>query len=213
MIVKADPKFWECPTIDSVDHIKRSLGEKLFLPEDIDCDEWVNQSIERLEKEFSKIAKRPIGHVKSCNTYNEENNLSQQINYAIFAPVDCADWLWSDDIFIVAELHLGGDVRGNYGPFAAYRVDKIGDTGFFDFTAGWWASPVAPNALRDACKALQAINDRLCTGYSSWPTGELREALMGESEPAWVESLGCYVGRLADVPFPVRLEPTAPCYG
>lgn len=213
MTVKADPKFWECPTIDSVDHIKRSLGEKLFLPEDIDCDEWMNESLERLEREFSKIAKRPIEHVKSWNTYNQDNDLSQQINFAIFAPVDCADWCWADDTFVVTELHLGGDVRGNYGPFSAYRVDNIGETGFLDVTAGWYATPVTPDATRDACEALEAINGRLGTGYSEWPTGELRKALIGKSEPAWVEALGCYVGRLANVPFPVRLEPTEPCYG
>jgi len=150
------------------------------------------------------------------NTYNSENDFSSNFVFSIFQPEDASDWCYSDDVFVVVETHLGGDVRGNYGPLRVYRVDNIAESGFLDWVVGWYASPInedSPNYLADCdCRELQAINDRICTGYSSHPTSEVREHLWQNTEPTWSDRLNCYVARFADVPFAVRLQPSEPYY-
>jgi hypothetical protein len=115
-------------------------------------------------------------------------------------------------VFVVIEQHLGGYVRGNYGAATVYRVDNIAETGFLDWVVGWYASHIREVELFAELYDLVEINSRLAIGYSSNPTCELRDFLMPGTEPAWSDRLGCYVARLADVPFAVRLEPIAPYY-
>jgi hypothetical protein len=214
--VSADPKYWDCPTLDSAQHVREALGKALELPEAIDAGVWATEQDEALCRWFARLTHQQYEQVTRDNTYNQENDLSANYVYSVFAPVDCSDWIWANDVFVVIESHLGGDVRGNYGPLAVYRVDSLGDSGFFDLVCGWYASPINTDAigyLRD-CEhpELQAANDRLCIGYSSHPTSEVRNLLWQGTEPVWSERLGCHVARLADVPFAVRLVPTEPYY-
>ena len=216
--VSADPKYWDCPTLDTEQHLAESLGKPLELPDSIDPGVWATEQEDALCRWFARLGHQQYEQVARDNSYNQENDLSSNYVYSIFAPVDCSrDWLWSDDIFVVVETHLGGDVRGNYGPLAVYRVDSLGESGFFDLVCGWFASPINKDSigyLRD-CEhpELQTVNDRLSIGYSGHPTSEVRNLLWQGTEPTWSEQLGCFVARLADVPFAVRIEPTAPYYG
>lgn len=219
-IATADPRYWDCPTLDTEGHLEASLGNPLELPDHLaDAIEtaWASESEAALCRWFARLAHRQYEHVHRDNTYNSENDFSSNFVFSVFAPVDCSDWLWSDDVFVVIETHLGGDVRGNYGAARVYRVDSLADTSFLDWVCGWYASPInteSVNYLAD-CEhpELQAVNDRLCIGYSSHPTSEVREHLWQGTEPVWSDRHGCYVARLADVPFAVRLEPSEPCYG
>jgi len=219
-IVTADPCYWDCPTLDTDGHLEASLGQPLTLPEyleDAMLSDWATASEDALCRWFARLTHRTYQHVTRDNTYNSENDFSSNFVFSVYAPEDCSDWLWSDDVFVVVETHLGGDVRGNYGPARVYRVDSLAETGFLDWVVGWHASPINQDSvsyLADCeCKELQAVNDRICIGYSSHPTSEVREHLWQGTEPVWSDRHGCYVACLADVPFAVRLEPSEPCYG
>lgn len=217
--VSVDPKWWDCPTLDTDEHLSESLGQPLTLPENLaDVLEtgWATEHEDALCRWFARLTHQRYVHVLRDNTYNSENDFSANFVFSVFAPEDCADWVWSDDVFIVVEAHLGGDVRGNYGPARVYRVNNVAESGFLDWVCGWYASPVdtaSPDCLaKQEDATLSRINERLCIGYSSNPTSELRELLFPDTEPVWSERLGCFVARLADVAFPVKLEPIAPYY-
>jgi hypothetical protein len=209
---RPDARYWDCPVLDSAEHVSEALGQALELPASVDADSWATEQEDALCRWFARLTHNTYQQVARDNTYNQENDLSAQFVFSVFAPEGCSDWVWADDVFVVVENHLGGDVRGNYGPMAVYRVDQLGETGFFDLVCGWYASPIASLADSD-CRELNAVNDRLSIGYSSHPTSELRNLLFDGCEPVWVERLGCYVARLADVPFAVRLDVVSPYYG
>jgi len=219
-LVAVDPLWWDCPQLDTVEHLSASLGDPLELPEHLEevlYDGWATDHESALLRWFARLTYASYEHVHRDNTYNSDNDLSANFVFSVFAPVDCPDWLWAQDVFVVVETHLGGDVRGNYGAARVYRVDSIAESGFLDWICGWFASPInsdSPNFLAD-CEhpELTAANDRMAIGWSAHPTSELRNLLWGGCEPVWSERLDCYVARLADVPFAVRVEPVAPYYG
>ena len=203
---------WDCPTLDSDSHISESLGNAINIPEDVESKlsgKYAAEVDDVLCRFFARRSHQEYTSVLRDNTYNQENDLDSNFIFEIFAPVDCGDWLYSDDVYVVIERHLGGDVRGNYGEIEVYCVDKIAESGFFDLVCGWWVDPISEDYDCD----LSELNDRLCVGYSSWPTGELRDRLMPETEPVWCDRLGCYVGRLKGVEFPVKMYSQAPYYG
>ena len=206
----ADPTCWDCPTLDTDLHILNSLGEPLPLPDHIDPGAWVSDQEPALLRWFARETHRQYRHECRDNTYNSGNDFSANFVFSVYVPEDCADWCWCDDVFITVERHLGGDVRGNYGPFAVFRVDQIGESGFFDWVVGWHAEPVPADADAE-WPALNSLNDRFATGYSRWPTGEVRDALVSK-EPAWCDTRKAWLARLQDVPFPVVLHPVAPFY-
>jgi hypothetical protein len=208
--VSADPTFWDCPTLDTDLHILNSLGEPLPLPDHIDPGAWVSDQEPALLRWFARETHRQYRHVCRDNTYNSENDLSADFVFSVYVPEDCADWCWCDDVFITVERHLGGDVRGNYGPFAVFRVDQIGESGFFDWVVGWYAEPVPADADPE-WPDLSRWNDRFATNYSSWPTGEVRDALVSK-DPTWCDTRKAWLARLQDVPFPVVLRPVSPFY-
>lgn len=230
-IVSADPRCFECPTLETGGHIRESLGTPIDLPEHLSqllSDKWASdpEVEEALSSHLAMLTGGRYQHFGRDNTYNSDNNLSANFAFSVWAPADCSDWIWCHDVFVVIETHLGGDVRGNYGAGAVYRVDNIGETGFFDWVVGWYASPINPSSPTFASDvehpALRAANDRLAIGYSNWPAGEVDRLLIGcgcdryghaTPAPTWSERLGCYVARLDGVPFAVRLEPVAPFYG
>lgn len=209
-IATADPKWFDCPNLDTDLHIEESLGSPIKLPDNIDNSDWVSEQESALLRLFARLTYTQYEQVTRDNTYNSENDFSSNFVFSIFAPVDCSDWCYCDDLFVAIEKHLGGDVRGNYGNFEVYRVDNIAESGFFDWVVGWYAQPIADD-YDSEFPDLQRLNDRFCIGYSSWPTGEVQDALISK-KPTWSEKFNCYVARLANVPFPVKLEPVEPYY-
>ena len=201
-----DKNFWDCPEIDSRLHVRASLGSPLTLPSYIDADNWVSEESENLCRWFSQLASGPYELVTRDNTYNSESQLDSEFIYTIFAPTDCSDWIWCNDIFVAIEFHRGGDVRGNYSSFQIFRVDNIGETGFFDWVTGWYCSKLDGDVDRE----LENINERLEIGYSSYPTGQLRDLL--RAEPVWSDKRNSFVCKLADYPKPVLCAPTSPYY-
>ena len=218
-LVAADPRYWDCPSLNTAEHIAASLGQSLTLPPhlaDALTTDWATDHEPALLRWFARIGHQDYEQVHRDNTYNQENDFSENFVFSIFSPVGCSDWCWADDVFVVVETHLGGDVRANYGPAGVYRIDSIADSGFLDWVCGWFASPIRTDSINYLADSehpeLQAANDRLSIGYSSHPTSELRNLLWQGCEPVWSDRLNCHVARLADVPFAVRVEPIVPSY-
>jgi hypothetical protein len=209
-IATADPKYFDCPTLDTDLHIEESLGSPIALPDHIDDGKWVSEQEPALLRLFAKLTHNQYEQVHRDNTYNSDNDFSSNFVFSIFAPVGCSDWCYCDDLFVTIEKHLGGDVRGNYGDAKVYRVGNIAESGFLDWVVGWYAEPIADD-YDSEWPELQRLNERFCIGYSSWPTGEVGDALISK-KPEWSTKFDCYVARLVDVPFPVKLRPVSSYY-
>ena len=205
----ADPLWWDAPTLDTDLHILESLGEPIPVPDHIDRNDWALEAEPALLRWFARENRQQYRQALRDNTYNSEQDLSAQFVFTVYVPEDAPDWCWAHDAYVVVEKHLGGDVRGNYGPFNVFKVDSLADTGFFNWVCSWFVRPVAEDYDSEI---LQTANDRLSVGYSSWPTGELRDLLHPGTEPAWSDTHKAYICRLDGVPFPVIAEPTAPFY-
>ena len=211
--VALDRSYWDCTGIDTDAHIACSLGQPLSIPDHISTalgDQYVSDCEAVFCRWFARLTHNTYHLVHRDNTYNHEQDLTEQVIFTVFAPVAASDWCWCDDLFIVIERHLGGDVRGNYGEAEVFRVDSLADKGFLDWCVGWHVAPVNPAR---GTSELERINDRLTIGYSSRPTSELEQIVRAGSKPVWSERRGSWVAVLEDYPAPVLLTPLAPYYG
>lgn len=214
--VQLDKRYPECCTIDLDFHVAETLGQPLKLPEAIEtlcAEQWANSDeVEpNLLALFELITGTPYQQVARDNTYNCENDLSGFMVFTVYAPINCSDWCWQRDVFVVVEIGAGGDPRYcGYSPARIYRLDDItiADCGFLDVTLGWWLEPISDRYDRSE---LDSLNDRCSSCYSSSPYHELTEATY--SEPIWSESRGCYVVRPKDCAFVCRAMPIEPAYG
>ena len=110
------------------------------------------------------------------NIYNNENDLSQVFVYEVYSNLDeGAEYCYfKEGIISVFYIHTGCDVRGGYGrplfcearnevtlpfsPCAEYYIDHIvGDEDNIDYA--------------------QQLCEKWSNGYSSWPYGQLRDAV------------------------------------
>jgi len=212
--VSVDPKFWYCPSLSSDAHISKTLGEPISLPESIDCHHWVSDCEDELLAHFAELTGELYSFHTRDNTYNSENDFDSEFVFTIAAPCASGDYIYCHDVFVIVEKHLGGDVRGNYGPFAVYRVDNLGDTGFFDWTLGWYVSPVNQERALDQIdtKEIDYLNQQFSAGYSSLPTSQVRGQLLNGVEPTWSERLNCFVARFENLEFVCRLDVCEPYY-
>jgi len=216
-LITVDSSYLECCSLDTASHLEASLGVPLELPEHLNADGWATEQEEALCRWFARLTHQQYEHVTRDNTYNSENDFSSNFVFSVFAPVDRSEWLYCDDVFIVVETHLGGDVRGNYGSFQVFRVDNVAESGFLDWTLGWWAEPINPDAVDHLAKLedqeLQRANEEMGVGWSSHPSSHLiNDLIMPNTKPAWSDRLQCWVGRLRDVGFAVKLQPQEPYY-
>ena len=144
------------------------------------------------------------------NTYNQENDLDSFAVVTVYADVDCPDWCWRRDCFVVIETGTGGDPRySTYERARVYRLEdySIGDTSFLHWRLGFWLRPIAERY--DSAK-LDPLNDRFSAFYSSYPWGELTDNL--ESTPVWSGKRNAFICRPKGIGFPCFVEPVAPYY-
>jgi hypothetical protein len=130
------------------------------------------------------------------NTYNSENDLSSELNITIYGADENCDWCWADDIYVALSVHLGGDVRGNYGGVRIYRADSLADTGFLDWTLGWHVETAELSGVDQddlGKKHLEgltwAVDDNLterCSpGYANLPSSELYKGTTDDDSCYW----------------------------
>jgi hypothetical protein len=125
-----------------------------------------------------------VGRSGRDNVYNNEQDFSAVFTYTVYVPVGSEDdWLYADDVFVAACIHLGGDVRGSYGGVQLFRADDLADAGFFDWTVGWSVAEERRTLAAETHPWLgggeritrQLEDERVERGYSSHPTSELEK--------------------------------------
>jgi len=213
-LVTVDPSCLEWATLSTEEHIEESLGQPIKLPEDLEellAGDYVTQHEGQVLDYLEELTGQPYEHVYRDNTYNHEQDLDSSILWSVFAPVGCSDWLWANDVFVSVAIHIGGDVRGNYGPDRLYRVDSIAETGFLQVTLGWWLEPV--REVPEYSRQLDDINSRLSPGYSDYPFGELERSLAAGCKPAFSAKRNAWMVRVDGLPVPCAVHPVAPYYG
>lgn len=213
-MINIDKKWPECCSIDAQQHIGSTLGAPIKLPPSLSEkleNEWANKCEDDLLQLFYLMKGCEYTEAVRDNTYNSENDLDQFFVFTVYIPANSSDWVWTRDAFVVVEIGSGGDPRYSaYGPAQVFDLgdECIGDTGFLDWTLGWWAEPI--NSDKYDADQLDSINDRLSAYYSSSPFYQLEQEAY--AKPIWIEKLNSFVARFKDCEFPVRVMPLEPCH-
>lgn len=109
------------------------------------------------------------------NTFNEENDLSQDFAYAIVSPHAESDWCWNrEPIYLIVARLTGGDPRciQNYAPAQVFLFDSfLADTYVLDWKIGWELQEIGGDS------ELQFHEFHI--GYHSSPTSALEDSLEG----------------------------------
>ena len=109
------------------------------------------------------------------NTYNHENNLSNDFVYTVVSPQDETEWYHSrDTIYVIVSVLGGGDPRCNqnyHGCRVFVYENAAAEAGFFDWVFGWH--------LCDYETGDEMESDKYEIGYSSNPTSHLDDDLEG----------------------------------
>lgn len=72
---------------------------------------------------------------KGDNTYNYSSDFTQDLNIWTQGLKPCED---GRKTIVLVAIHYGGDVRGNYGDYVAYRMDYDDYCQFLDFHYGFY---------------------------------------------------------------------------
>lgn len=209
-----DQKYPECCALSLESHLENTLGLPIKLPPSLAeklTDNWANECEDDLLALFELITGSEYQQVHRDNSYNQANDLDSFMVWTVYADTSAPDWVWRRDAFVVVEVGSGGDPRYcGYSPARIYRLDDntIGDSGFLDWTLGWWAEPISTERYDE--EQLDNFNDRISACYSSEPYYQLENLLY--SAPVWCEKLQAFLGRFKDCTFPVRLYPIEPAY-
>ena len=97
-LVAADPRYWDCPSLNTAAHIAQSLGKPLTLPPhlaDALTTDWATEHEPALLRWFARLSHQDYAQVHRDNTYNQENDFSENFVFSIFSPVGCSDWCWA----------------------------------------------------------------------------------------------------------------------
>jgi len=125
------------------------------------------------------------------NCYNHENDFSSVFTFSVYVPHDANDdWVYVNNTYVALCIHIGGDVRGNYGNCRLFETDSLGDSSFFDWVIGW-------NIQKDG-ERLELENYSI--GYAQNPTYELENDLEKE------ENGRCAAGEWQDGKFIATLD-------
>lgn len=90
-LVCADPRWWDCPQLNTAEHLRASLGDAITLPAhlaDALRTDWATEHEPALLRWFSLLTHQSYEHVHRDNTYNSENDLSENSVFSVFAPSD-----------------------------------------------------------------------------------------------------------------------------
>jgi hypothetical protein len=196
-------------TINRHAHIEASLGKPENLPEWLDCqiaDYGVDASgdIKAAICDYCRLVTgEDYLELETYSNANETNHLSGDVVFTVFASKRKADPFYGE-VFVLLDSSL-------------YRVDSLAETGFLEWTIGYWLSPLQPERHVGWDRHLEPLNNRVCRVYSSWPYGELEDYL--ETAPIYSERHGCYVARPLcpstgkRLPYVCRVDCEGPSYG
>ena len=169
--------LWDV-SIDTQAWLTNLFGEPLDL--DIPNEAWDDdRSVRALcENHASVEANESIRLVSAMrdNVYNGENDFNQVFTFSVYSTTDDADeWFYGNDaVYVAVCLHLGGDVRGNYGNVQVFRCDDSDKAlNFLNWVISWYVVRASDGEPIEQ-------NDRFQIGYAQNPTSELESALDGD---------------------------------
>jgi len=136
----------------------------------------IGKHADKILETLHKITGDRYEYHTSGYSENEENDLDGAFTYDIFAPADSGDWIWSQDTIVV--------INGNQW----FKVDSLGDSGFFDRVIGYHARDITGEHVE-----VQEIE----TGYSSYPYGQVRDLYAGKHDPVmkWSDKFKGFLAR------------------
>ena len=103
------------------------------------------------------------------NTYNNENDLSQNYVWEVYSDEDKGDWIYQDDALMVAYAHTGCDARGGYAYPLFMRCQ--GDYCVpFDLCVEWRISEGTLDNKELSQEECQELDEQWSIGYTSNPT-------------------------------------------
>jgi hypothetical protein len=214
-MINVDLNYFDCTSLDTEKFLEATLGDPIELDSPLmetfglEPGDWLSNCEDGLAKLIGCLEGQPYqAQGRLGNTYNHEQQLSADFQWQVFAPHDCADYICSDDVYVAVEPHLGGDPRGNYGAWRLYKVDSLGESGFYDQVVGWHCEPLRSfiewNSTRVNIKfqlffnsyleSVEQINEQASPGYSHYPAGIVDELL--KDSPEYSPKLKCFVGVL-----------------
>jgi hypothetical protein len=165
------------PTIE----VAHFLAEQTEVDFDIQSqfDEWVTRD-ENSELSWfeagEQFATEVLGLTQRArdNTYNGENDLSQDYVWEIYSNNENNDWIYDDDALLVIYAHTGCDVRGGY----AYPLFLRSTTDYsipVDLTAQFFAAEGRLNGVNLEQDELRELDEQWQCGYSSCPSYEFNK--------------------------------------
>lgn len=106
------------------------------------------------------------------NTYNGENDLSQNYVWEVYSDSDKGDWIYDDEAILVVYAHTGCDVRGGY----AYPLflKCSGDYSIpVDLVAEFYISEGRKDGVELDDQECRELDEQWMCGYSSLPSYQL----------------------------------------
>lgn len=109
------------------------------------------------------------------NSYNHENDLSQDFQYAILTPKGESDWLYASECLVLIQSHNGADVRGGYSDTIVCRSD--GNYDFLEWTVGWRLLEGTRDGVALSESELETLGQEFETGCSANPSYRFGEEI------------------------------------
>lgn len=165
--------------IDTDVFIERTLGQDRELCDGLP-DSYNDTHCRELRDRMDEFGYEFVAGGATCNN---ENDLSDDFIYAIYAKDSCSDWCWGE---VIVAVQMGG-YQGAYGDVRLFAVDSVADTGFLDWVVSWYVErevTILPETR--FATALTEWNDwtelseRASCGYSSNPGYEMRKTIDAE---------------------------------
>lgn len=202
-IIKFDHRFPDCTAIDTEVWLERVLGTEVLCGGDLEetiSHKWLVQAEYDILEAIENVEGVRYKRTDVDNVYNNENDFSSVFQWQVFYPENASDWIYADNVYVAIEVHLGGDVRGNYGRVRLYKVDCLAESGFLDWCLGWSVNYADGTGVEE--------NDRFSIGYASHPFYEMQNHLKGgyKAKILWSEKRNCFVSTYQDGRF-VELHP------
>lgn len=165
--------------------VTATIETALFLAETCDVDFDIQEQFEAWAalEENSKLSWFEAGEqfatevlglsqIARDNTYNGENDLSQNYVWEVYGDGGCSDWIYDDEALMVVYAHTGCDVRGGYAYPLFLRHG--GDYAIpVDLCAEFYASEGRLNGEELEDEDLRNIDEQWQCGYSSNPGYQL----------------------------------------
>lgn len=203
------------------DEVNATIETALFLAETCDVDFDIQTQFEcwaaleeNSELSWFEAGERFAAEVLNLqqlardNTYNGENDLSQDYVWEVYSDSDKGDWIYDDDAIMVVYAHTGCDIRGGYAPPLFMRCK--GDYAIpVDLCAEFYISEGRLNGVELADDECRELDEKWMIGYSSCPSYEFSkdiERVFGFTKTVDSVIVKLYLGEIVKVHASARTD-------